>query len=291
MATFSVTKGVTYSKSEVQGPSVQNAVSTLDDGDADTTFELGDSTTSIGLVINYIGTMVIDGVTWPAFEYADPNLADFVTVFMSQDPVTLPPTLAVNSGDVFAVPCFAKDTMIATSAGEVAVQDLQIGDCLITADGAETRVKWVGHRTIMPMFGLAKRNEPVKIAAGALGDNVPTRDLVVTADHGMILNDLIINASALVNGTSIRFVKPAELDTHFTVYHIETTAHDAIMANGAASETFVDYVTRQSFDNYQEYLDLYGDDQPVTEMDRPRVSAARLLPPAIRAWLDTRQIA
>lgn len=291
MATYTVTKAVTYSKTDAQLPSAQNASDTLDDGEADTTFELGDTATSQGFLLNYVGTMVIDGVAWPAFEYADPSLSDFVTVFMTQEPVSVPATVAVNAGDTYAVPCFAKDTMIATSAGEVAVQDLQIGDCLITADGAETRVKWVGHRTIMPMFGIAKRNEPVKIAAGALGNNVPSRDLVVTADHGMILNDLIINASALVNGTSIRFVAPAELDTHFTVYHIETTAHDAILANGAASETFVDYVTRQSFDNYQEYLDLYGDEQSITEMDRPRVSAARLLPPAIRAWLDTRQVA
>ncbi|MBM1813969.1 Hint domain-containing protein [Pseudosulfitobacter pseudonitzschiae] len=290
MATFATTHAVTYSLSNVQPVSVQNSTEVVTDGEADTTFETGDSYTSpTNGQMNYIGTMLIDGVTWPVFSYD--AFPDFVSVFMTQEPVSVPATPAVNSGDTYAVPCFAKDTMIATSAGEVAVQDLKIGDCLITADGAETRVKWVGHRTIMPMFGLAKRNEPVKIAAGSLGDNVPTRDLVVTADHGMILNDLIINASALVNGSSIRFVKPAELDTHFTVYHIETTAHDAIVANGAASETFVDYVTRQSFDNYQEYLDLYGDERPITEMDRPRVSAARLLPPAIRAWLDARQVA
>lgn len=290
MATFTTTHAVTYSLSSAQAASVQLSTEVITDGDADTTFETGDTYTSpTNGLLNYVGTMVIDGVTWPVFSYD--AYPDFVSVFMTQAPVSVPANPAVNSGDVYAVPCFAKDTMIATSAGEVAVQDLQIGDCLITADGAETLVKWVGHRTIMPMFGLAKRNEPVKIAAGALGDNVPARDLVVTADHGMILNDLIINASALVNGTSIRFVKPAELDTHFTVYHIETTAHDAILANGAASETFVDYLTRQSFDNYQEYLDLYGDEQPITEMDRPRVSAARLLPPAIRAWLDARQVA
>ena len=290
MATFATTHAITYSLSNVQPASVQPSTEVITDGDADTTFESGDTYTSpTNGLLNYVGTMVIDGVTWPVFSYD--AFPDFVSVFMTQAPVSVPANPAVNSGDTYAVPCFAKDTMIATSAGEVAVQDLQIGDCLITADGAETRVKWVGHRTIMPMFGLAKRNEPVKIAAGALGENVPTRDLVVTADHGMILNDLIINASALVNGTSIRFVAPAELDTHFTVYHIETANHDAILANGAASETFVDYVTRQSFDNYQEYLDLYGDAQPITEMDRPRVSAARLLPPAIRAWLDARQVA
>jgi hypothetical protein len=56
----------------------------------------------------------------------------------------------------------------------------------------------------------------------------------VTADHGMVIDGLVINASTLVNGDTIDFVPISELDDSFTVYHVETVAHDVILANGIA---------------------------------------------------------
>lgn len=44
---------------------------------------------------------------------------------------------------------------------------------------------------------------PVGIFAGALGDGLPHSDLTVMADHGMMADDLVINASALAKGSSI----------------------------------------------------------------------------------------
>ena len=76
-----------------------------------------------------------------------------------------------------------------------------------------------------------------------------------------------------------------ELDDQFTFYHIETEAHDVILANGVPTETFVDAVTRQNFDNYQEYLDLYGAERIIREMDRPRISTQRLVPETIKTRL------
>ena len=77
----------------------------------------------------------------------------------------------------------------------------------------------------------------------------------------------------------------SELDDTVTYYHVETEAHDAILANGAAAETFVDAVTRAEFDNHQEYLDLYGADRIIPEMDRPRIASQRLVPESIRSRL------
>ncbi|MBM2295172.1 hypothetical protein JQW95_25130, partial [Sulfitobacter pseudonitzschiae] len=73
----------------------------------------------------------------------------------------------------------------------------------------------------------------------------------------------------------------SEMPSEFTYYHVETEHHDEILANGAASETFIDYVGRKGFDNYLEYLDLYGADRIIPEMKRLRVSAKRLLPPQL----------
>ncbi|MEM6460855.1 MAG: hypothetical protein AAF724_02955, partial [Pseudomonadota bacterium] len=58
--------------------------------------------------------------------------------------------------------------------------------------------------------------------------------------------------------------------------------HEIILANGAASETYVDVTGRQTFDNHQDYLDLYGAERTIEEMERPRISAQRLVPEAIK---------
>ncbi len=57
-------------------------------------------------------------------------------------------------------------------------------------------------------------------------------------------------------------------------------------ANGAAAETYVDYVQRRVFDNYTEYLALYGEERTIREMPLPRISTARLVPAELRARLD-----
>ena len=114
-----------------------------------------------------------------------------------------------------------------------------------------------------------------------MGNGLPHSDLTVTADHGMILDGLVVNASALVNGTTIDWLPVSDLGGSFTVYHVETEAHDVILANGAPSETLIDVAGRAAFDNYAEYLDLYGTDRIIPEMRAHRITTRRLLPDAI----------
>lgn len=180
------------------------------------------------------------------------------------------------------ITCFVTGTRIATPAGEVAVQDLAIGDLVLTADGRAVPVRWIGQNHIRNSVLLADRKLPVCISAGALAAGVPHSDLYLSADHGMIVDGLVVNAGALVNGGSIRFVPMAEMPAEFTYYHIETEAHDEILANGAAAETFVDYIGRKDFDNYAEYVTLYGCDRIIPEMRRTRISAQRQLPQTLR---------
>lgn len=181
--------------------------------------------------------------------------------------------------------CFAEGTLIATPEGERAVETLGIGDEILTADGRTVAVKWLGRQTLRKFLN-AVRIQPVRIRAGALGDGLPRRDLTVTGEHGMMIDGLVINASALVNGTSIDWVPLDEIADEVTYYHVETEAHDAILAEGAAAETFIDYLDRRAFDNYREYLDLYGAERIIREMPAPRISAARLVPETIRRRLS-----
>ena len=177
--------------------------------------------------------------------------------------------------------CFLSGTMIATPGGDRAVESLQIGDLVAIDDGRSVAVRWIGRQNVHRLFA-GPNHEPVCISKGAPGNGVPTSDLTVTADHGMIVDDLVINAGALVNGATIDFVPLAELPDLVTYYHIETAGHNVILANGAPAETFVDVATRSGFDNYQDYLDLCGVDRIIPEMDRPRISSQRLVPDAIK---------
>jgi hypothetical protein len=144
-------------------------------------------------------------------------------------------------------------------------------------------------------LALDERLTPVCITAGTLGNH---SDLYVTADHGMIVSlsnsevvgdplkdGLVINAGALVNGDTVRFVPVSEMPAQFTYYHVETEEHDVILANGAPSETFIDVAGRSVFDNYDEYLALYGVERIIPEMRKHRISTQRLLPDAIKARL------
>ena len=59
-------------------------------------------------------------------------------------------------------------------------------------------------------------------------------------------------------------------------------------ANGLLTETYYATVrdnsyTRESWDNYNHYLALYGDSQPMQELELPRIAFERQLPPEIRS--------
>ena len=114
---------------------------------------------------------------------------------------------------------------------------------------------------------------------------MPHSDLTVTADHAMLVDGILCEAGALVNGTTITRVPLSEFGDNYTVYHVETEAHEIILANGAPAETFVDNATRRAFDNFFEFEALHGDPPEMKELPYPRASNARHLPARIKARL------
>ena len=94
-----------------------------------------------------------------------------------------------------------------------------------------------------------------------------------------------------MNGDSVTWMGPEETGQVFKVYHVETEAHDIVLAEGAPTETYVDYLGRKAFDNYAEYVGLYGEERCVHESAYPRISSARCLPDALKARVGRRQAA
>ncbi|BBF93786.1 Hint domain-containing protein [Blastochloris tepida] len=182
--------------------------------------------------------------------------------------------------------CFMPGTMIRTPAGEAAVETLQAGDLVLTREGAAQPVRWIGRQTVSTRFGDPLRVLPIRIRAGALGDNVPTRDLLISPDHAILVDGALIHAGALVNGTSI--VRERDVPEVFTYYHVELDDHSLVLAENTPAETFVDNVERLNFDNWDEYQALYPEGKTITELPYPRAKAHRQVPVALRVQLAAR---
>lgn len=190
-----------------------------------------------------------------------------------------------------AVPCFLEGTLILTPEGERPVETLARGDVLTTADGGRATVAWMGRKVVLGAFAVPERLSPVRIRAGALGDRLPHTDLLVTAEHGILVGNVMVNAGALVNGTTIvRETSPAIL-RRYVVWHVETENQEVIVANGVAAETFLDNASRAMFDNAEEAQALGIATRAAEELSYPRVMSARQVPPAIRRLLAERAAA
>ncbi|BBF93613.1 Hint domain-containing protein [Blastochloris tepida] len=178
--------------------------------------------------------------------------------------------------------CFMPGTLIRTPAGDVAVETLKTGDAVTTTDGRAVAVRWIGRQTVATRF-CDELKLPVRIRAGALGDNLPQRDLLVSGDHALFLDGVLVHAGALVNGTTI--VRERDVPAVFTYFHVETEGHELILAEGAAAETFIDNAGRRAFDNFAEFEALYPNGVDLVEMPYPRAKSYRQIPSSLRQRL------
>jgi len=253
-----------------------------------------------GNIVMNIGTTFISG-TWNvtyvnagggANQVFTNVAADAVLSFATSDQFSSIVFTPTGSGGHFiqidnlsaSIVCYLEGTGIATPMGDVAVQDLRPGDIVMTADGSETTVKWVGEQPVQTRLTHPARVNPICLTAGSIADNVPARDLFVSPDHAIAIDGALYNASTLVNGTSIYMVAKMPLDG-FTYYHVETDAHEVILAEGCPAESYVDLDGSASFVNG----DLRADAPRITEMDMPRITSKRLVSAELQNQLAARE--
>ena len=193
---------------------------------------------------------------------------------------------ATTGTESLTVTCFFAGTRIATPKGQVAIESLKPGELVLTADGRTLPVSWLGVQTVSTVFADKMRVLPIRIKAGALADNVPARDLLVSPDHAMFVDGVLVHAGALVNGTSI--VRETKVPQIFPYYHVELDEHALIVAEGAAAESFIDNTDRLGFDNWAEHDAAYPDGKAIKEMHYPRAKSHRQVPVAVRVRLADR---
>jgi Hint domain len=192
------------------------------------------------------------------------------------------------SGGTEITLCFVAGTRIATPDGERAIETLQAGDEVLTADGRVAPVRWIGIKEVRNIDTPVRllRMTPVRIRAGALAENVPSRDLLVSPDHAVLVDGVLVQAGALVNRSTI--LRETRMPAHFTYYHVELEDHALILAEGTPAETFIDNSDRMAFDNWEEHRALFGDAETMAELAFPRAKSARQVPNRVHAVLAER---
>ncbi|WP_147104490.1 cadherin-like domain-containing protein [Tateyamaria sp. syn59] len=144
------------------------------------------------------------------------------------------------------IPCFTPGTLIATPVGERLVEDLKVGDRIITRDNGIQEIRWVGHREMSgEELADAAHLRPVLIQQGALGKGLPERDMLVSPQHRVLVADkkaalyfdeseVLVAAKHLTGMDGIDVVDVS----HTTYIHVMFDQHEVILSDGAWTESF-----------------------------------------------------
>ncbi len=143
------------------------------------------------------------------------------------------------------VACFCTGTNIRTTQGDVAVERLAVGDMVITAAGAERPIKWIGQRTLrMSDHPNASDLMPIRIAADAFGPGLPMRNLLLSGEHAIHAEGVLIPVRELINDGSIHPVEVSDV----TYWHVELETHDILLAEGLPAESYLENGNRGDFE-------------------------------------------
>jgi len=192
--------------------------------------------------------------------------------------------------------CFLKGTTIRTIDGDRRIEDLAVGDLLPTVFGGTSAIQWVGRyrfRKSDPAKSWVTDILPIRVARSALGPDVPRADLYVSQTHALLIDEVLVAAGNLINGTTITRYDAHELD-ELEFHHIKLERHDVIYAEEAPCETLLN--VDENAANFAEYLRQYG--RPATE-ETPCAPLLRYgyrrgeikscFRSAISPWIDRRQ--
>jgi Hint domain len=138
-----------------------------------------------------------------------------------------------------SIPCFVAGTRIQTPDGEVAVENLAVGDLIETLDDGLQPLRWVGRGRVTAKGNLA----PIRIRAGTFGDH---GTLMVSPQHRILIRDplaelmfgedeVLVAAKDLVNDLTIRSVPGGSVD----YVHLFFDRHQIVFSEGLATESFL----------------------------------------------------
>lgn len=135
---------------------------------------------------------------------------------------------------------FTRGTQIMLSSGvQVRIENLQIGNKVLTRDKGEQTIRWIGYHTVRAKGECA----PIVITAGALNN---ANDLIVSPDHRLAIDqdtdqigaghsNLMVKARHLVDGNTVYQMNGGYVD----YFQILFDQHHLVYAEGIAAESML----------------------------------------------------
>lgn len=165
--------------------------------------------------------------------------------------------LVVAGGSVeLTVVCFARGTRIRTPDGDVPIEQLAAGQAVVTASGETKPITWVGHRRLdCRRHPRPEQAWPVRIKAGAFGRGLPERDLLLSPQHAIFDQGVLVPIHYLINGTTVVQEPVAQVE----YLHVELPTHDVLLAEGLPTESYLENGDRNTFENGGGALVLHPD--------------------------------
>ncbi len=153
--------------------------------------------------------------------------------------VTLLDGTVINFTNIENIICFVPGTEIATPYGGRVIEDLKIGDYVVTQDNGVQRVSWIGKTTVPATDTFAPVRFKQSTFPGA------SADLLVSPQHRMLFkgyeaerlfgeHDVLVPTIHLIDGKNVT----RESVEMVTYIHIMFEQHEIIFAHGLATESF-----------------------------------------------------
>jgi len=96
---------------------------------------------------------------------------------------------------------------------------------------------------------------PVRVRRDAFADGVPRRDLLLSPDHAVYVDDVLIPVKHLIGAGSVVQIAVEEIE----YWHVELDRHDVLLAEGLPVESFLDIGNRAAFSNHDGPVMLHPD--------------------------------
>lgn len=201
----------------------------------------------------------LDFLNIQSIELAEVRTAEFHGMYVKS---------AARSIDGSRIVCFVSGTLIETDRGNLPVESLSPGHMVRTVDRGFQPLRWIGSFAILT----TERTRPISIEKGALGRNVPGRDLMVSPQHRILVNskiaqrlfdsdEVLIPAKKLVGAPGISVAREVR---HVTYWHILFDRHEIVFSNGAPTESLflgpmtVEAIPRDLLNEARNRLEMSG---------------------------------
>ncbi len=210
--------------------------------------------TGTGLTTTNGGAIIIDGdEDW--MEYTeDPNLSDPV----NRDDLIASVTDLSNwstadgsgnnnpnpGGTGFdltfpTVVCFASGTLIDTPSGPRFIENLTIGDRVLTADNGIQPIRWIGKKALSGTQ-IVNHLRPVRIPKNAFGLGHPSRDIFLSPQHRVLVSGWQVQQAFAQSEVLVpaKAIFPQVDVSEVTYYHLAFDRHEILHSSGLQSESF-----------------------------------------------------